>query len=240
MTSLRDPLAHVLAATGPVLLDFDGPVTHLFVDGRNRMVADRMRSVTLRYGVDLPENVRDTVDPLVVLRWAAAELPDHRQEIEEACIAGEVDAVAMTDPTAGSYQLLKACGATGRPVVIVSNNAPQTIDAYIERFGIAPRVAAVVARRFGRPDLMKPHPDSVVRALDLLQQPAGHCVLIGDSVTDIEVAHATGVHSIGYAKTPKRGDELARAGADATVDSMTTLAHHVAQSPSRSAESAST
>ena len=49
----------------------------------------------------------------------------------------------------------------------------------------------------GRPELMKPHPDSVVRALDILDRPPPQCILIGDSVTDIDVSRATGLRSIG-------------------------------------------
>jgi phosphoglycolate phosphatase-like HAD superfamily hydrolase len=57
------------------------------------------------------------------------------------------------------------------------------------------------------------------------------CVLIGDSVTDIEVSRATGLRSIGYAKTPTRGNELHLAGADAITDSNHALAEHVRHSP---------
>ena len=44
-----DPrLGQVLEGTWPVLLDFDGPVTHLFIDDRNVKVASQMRSVLYR------------------------------------------------------------------------------------------------------------------------------------------------------------------------------------------------
>ena len=42
----------------------------------------------------------------------------------------------------------------------------------------------------------------MLRALDIRDRPPAQCVLIGDSVTDIEVSRATGSRSIGYAKTP--------------------------------------
>ncbi|MFD2078455.1 HAD family hydrolase [Actinopolymorpha cephalotaxi] len=50
------------------------------------------------------------------------------------------------------------------------------------------------------------------------------CVLIGDALTDIEVAHATGVHSVGYAKSPDRTPNLLAAEPDALVDSMEDMA----------------
>jgi phosphoglycolate phosphatase len=70
---------------------------------------------------------------------------------------------------------------------------------------------------------MKPHPSYVLAALELAQTEARDAVLIGDSVTDVEVSHATDLRVIGYAKTPQRGLELAAAGADAATDSMSSL-----------------
>ena len=53
---------------------------------------------------------------------------------------------------------------------------------------------------------------------------------IGDSVTDIQVSRATGIRSIGFAKTPPRGRKLAAAGADAITDSVSLLAGLVRRS----------
>jgi phosphoglycolate phosphatase-like HAD superfamily hydrolase len=76
----------------------------------------------------------------------------------------------------------------------------------------------------------KPHPSAVERALDLLDRPAYQSVLVGDSVTDIQVSRATGIRSIGFAKTPIRGRELQAAGADAVTDSVAVLAELIRRS----------
>lgn len=226
MTNSR--LSAVLAETGPVLLDFDGPVTHLFVDGRNRMVADLMRQALGKECQPSPE-VWDTYDPLVVLRWAASHTtPQVQRAVDQASVVGEVQAAKVTEPTPGSLDLLQACKAAERSVVIVSNNAEPAIITYLERFELNDLVHGIAARTPGRPDLMKPHPDSVHRALELLQATPSACAMIGDSVTDITVSKATGVRSIGYAKNPLRGRELVEAGADAVVDSITELASAIA------------
>jgi phosphoglycolate phosphatase len=60
-------LEQVLAETWLVMLDFDGPVTYLFIKGRNRIVANHMRQA-LPAGFDIPVGLRDTPDPLVILR----------------------------------------------------------------------------------------------------------------------------------------------------------------------------
>lgn len=226
---MTDPrLADVLAATWPVLLDFDGPVTHLFVDGRNRMVADRMRQ-SLPSDCQPPSEVWDTHDPLVVLRWTARNTPvSVQQAVDMASIEGEVEAAELTEPTPGSVSFLEACQTAGRPLVIVSNNAEEAIRAYLDRFDLHQLITAVVARTPGRPDLMKPHPDSLNRAVSLLGVDPGQCCMVGDSVTDITVCQKTGVRSIGFAKNPRRGQELFDAGADALCDSMADLAAAVA------------
>jgi phosphoglycolate phosphatase-like HAD superfamily hydrolase len=115
--------------------------------------------------------------------------------------------------------------------VIVSNNAEPAIEAFLDHHDLRHLVHTVIGRVPGRPELMKPHPDSVLGALDILDRPPAQCVLIGDSVTDIEVSRATGLRSIGYAKTPTRGNELHLAGADAITDSNHALAEHVRHSP---------
>jgi phosphoglycolate phosphatase-like HAD superfamily hydrolase len=48
----------------------------------------------------------------------------------------------------------------------------------------------------------------------------GDCVMVGDSVTDIEVARAIGVRRIDYASKPGKTDRLISAGA-ATLGSYT-------------------
>lgn len=226
MTDSR--LAAVLDVTGPILLDFDGPVTHLFVDGRNRMVADLMRQALGPECQPSPE-VWDTYDPLVVLRWSASHTPPQVQRaVDHASVLGEVQAATVTEPTLGSVELLRACQSAGRTVVIVSNNAEPAIRAYLDRFNLNDLVHGIAARTPGRPDLMKPHPDSINRALELLQSDPSACAMVGDSVTDIIVSKATGVRSIGYAKNPRRGQELMDAGADALVDSIAELACAIA------------
>jgi phosphoglycolate phosphatase-like HAD superfamily hydrolase len=124
----------------------------------------------------------------------------------------------------GPVGILTRGDDAGRPVVIVSNNAPGPITEFLDRFHLQRLVDAVIGRAPGRPDLMKPDPHMIKEALTLLDQPADRCGFVGDSVTDIEVARRTGVRSIGYAKHLRRGEELEVAGADALVTHMNDLA----------------
>lgn len=145
-------------------------------------------------------------------------------DVENACTAAEIDSARTCTPTPGAHELLAVLHAAGTPVVIVSNNAAEPIHVYLERHSLAAYVRDVVGRPHLRPDLMKPEPHTVQRALTIAGADPRSAVLIGDSVSDIEVARAAGVRSIGYAKTPQRGVELREAGADAVVERMTSLA----------------
>jgi phosphoglycolate phosphatase len=225
-------LAQIVDHTGPVLLDFDGPVTHLFIDGRNKRLADQLRAVLDQDHVVLPRDLARTVDPLALLRWAGTSLPrSTARAVENACIKGEYQCVEESIPTPGAAELLDACHRVGRPVVIVSNNAEEPIRTFLDTNEFVHLVQAVIGRTHGHPQLMKPHPDSILRALSELGDPQpAECLFVGDSLTDIEVSRVTGVRSIGFAKNDRRGIELADAGADALVRTMSNLADAIAHS----------
>lgn len=218
-------LDDVVGSTWSVLLDFDGPVTHYFVNGRNKRLADQLRRVLDQHNVAVPEGVTDTYDPLTVLRWAALHTSTEiAGEVDAASVEGEYQCADEAEPTPGAADLLTACREAGRPVVIVSNNADGPIRTFLTRYRLDHLVDAVIGRTPNRPDLMKPNSHLVDQALKLLEQPASSCVLVGDSVSDVQVAIATHVRSIGYAKTPKRGNELVAAGADALITNVGDLA----------------
>lgn len=224
-------LREVVDSTWPVLLDFDGPVTHYFINGRNQRLADQLREVLARHHIEIPENVMDTYDPLTVLRWSALHTPKHvSSEVDAASVDGEYRCAEESDPTPGAVEFLDACRNVGRPVVIVSNNAEGPIRAFLTRWQLVYLVHSVIGRTPNRPDLMKPHPHLVEQALQLFDHPTDRYAFIGDSVSDIQVSHTAGVRSIGYMKNSRRGDELAAAGADALFLEMNNLAAVVRES----------
>ena len=114
----------------------------------------------------MPAELRDTLDPLVLLRWTAMHTRHEvAAQVDQVSTDGEVDCAAVAEPTPGAVDLLEACRQVGRPVVIVSNNAEPAIEAFLDRHHLRHLVHALVGRFPGRPEPMKPHPDSVIRAL---------------------------------------------------------------------------
>lgn len=222
-----DSLDPVLSCTGPVLLDFDGPVTRLLPRPANAGLADAAREPLWAARIDLPESVAVTSDHIAVLRFAHTCPHDVEQAVEAACRAGELRGAAMSEPTPGVTEFLHACAESGRPVAIASNNAPEAIAAYLDRQQIAEKIQAVVGRPDGQPHLMKPNPAILLAAAARLEAEISRCVMIGDTVSDVTAAHAAGIQVIGYAKSAERGQALGNAGAAALTDSMATLARAV-------------
>ncbi len=219
--------AEVFAVARVVLLDFDGPITLLMPPPVNAQAADATRAALRAHVITLPDEIAATTDHLAVLRWTGSHAPTALRDVERAADDCETQAARTSRPTAGAHDLIAACHRAARPVVIVSNNAAGPIWTYLDRYDLAPLVLGVIGRPPGRPDLMKPHPHTVLAALDLAHVRPADAVLVGDSVSDVVVSLAVGVRSIGYAKTPSRGAELAAAGAHAITDRIAALVESV-------------
>jgi phosphoglycolate phosphatase len=220
---VTETAAQLVASAKAILLDFDGPVTLLMPKPRNAQAAEAARRPLMQAGVELPEYVAATTDHLAVLRFAAPLGPELLSAVEDACVKAEVAAAKTSEPTEGAHAFLNACKLAGKPVVIVSNNSADAVQAHLRRFQLHALVRGVVGRQPYRPDLMKPHPSLLGAALDVLGRPAADCVMIGDSITDVFAAAASGMPSIGFAKSPERGQELAAAQAGALIESMREL-----------------
>lgn len=221
-------LARVLAETGPILLDFDGPVCQVYPGDLNMRAADQLRARLRHYDIEPPETVAAEKDPLAVLRYAGTlREPAIVEDVERTLTGIEAAASPDAPQTPGASEFLRACRDSSRPVVIVSNNATEAIEIHLRLHGLAHLVFAVIGRPPGEPAQMKPHPQPVDAALRLVQADPGHCVLVGDSVTDVQVARSLGLRSIAYVKSEDRFERLAAQRPDALVTTMAGLAHAV-------------
>jgi beta-phosphoglucomutase-like phosphatase (HAD superfamily) len=71
---------------------------------------------------------------------------------------------------------------------------------------------------------MKPNPEPILKAAESLEAEPEDCVLIGDSLSDIEGAKAVGIPVIGYANKASKLESFSRAGANAVVTEMAAIA----------------
>ncbi len=87
----------------------------------------------------------------------------------------------------------------------------------------------IIGRTDPDPDLLKPNPHLITRAVKELGADPADCVLIGDSLSDIEGARNAGVLSIGYANKPGKLERFTAGRADAVIASMGELLPYLAK-----------
>lgn len=196
-------LARILASADALLLDFDGPVCSVFAGFPAAVVAGQLRRVLAEGGYnELAPEVEKSDDPFDVLNYAALMGADEMRFVEAALRAHEVEAIATAKPTLGAHRLIRLWHSTGRKLAIVSNNSTAAVEAYLHLHSLTACIDFVSARTNPNPALLKPKPFLLCRAHDVLGIKNDRSVLVGDSVTDIQAAHAAGSSVIGYANKP--------------------------------------
>ncbi|GAA3637850.1 HAD family hydrolase [Lentzea roselyniae] len=223
---VNDPevLRGVLANADALLLDFDGPICGVFAGFPAHLVADQLRRVLAEGGYDeLPAEIEKTEDPFEVLYYAATLGDDEAEYVEAAMRAHEVEAVASAEPTLGTHEFIRASHDLGRKVAVVSNNSVAAVETYLHLHELSTYVDYVSARADSDPARLKPDPFLLRQATDQLTITPSRCVLVGDSLTDIQAAHAAGTTVIGYANRPGKADLFTTKGPQVIVTDMTLL-----------------
>jgi HAD superfamily hydrolase (TIGR01509 family) len=211
-------IAQVLADTGPILLDFDGPICDLFATTPAAHVADQLRQVLTNNGIVLPRHIADHADPLEVLRHTATlDNPTLTAKVDDALRQAERHAINGSTPTPYAREVIVAAHHAGRPLAIVSNNSEPAIHAYLTKHRLALYISHISSRPYADPARMKPNPQPILEAVAALDAKPATCVLIGDSANDLEASRAAGVHTIGYVNKPDKQDRMTAAGADAMI-----------------------
>ena len=218
-------LGKLLSDVRAVLLDFDGPVCAIFAGYPAPQVAAELVDVLRRRGVIVPPDLVGEPDPLEVLRRTAATGDQGvTRAVEDALCEAERRAVETAEPTPYGREVIVAARQAGLPVAVVSNNSASAVAAYLAAHRLAGHVSPVVGRAYADPARMKPNPEPIMRAVGVLGEQPNRCVLVGDSLSDIEGARAAGVRVIGYANRPHKAEAFRSARADVVITSMGVIA----------------
>lgn len=211
-------MRELLSNADCVLFDFDGPICSLFAVHSAASVAHRLRALAAGQRAPLPPSD----DPHAVLRTVAREEPGSplARLLERALSQEEIRAAATARPTAYAAGLITAFAARGRRLAVASNNSPLAVTAYLTRQRLAGYFDGHVHGRTGEPELLKPHPDSLRRALRSTGSEPRRALMIGDTSADLKAARAAGVPFLGYAPDRARAAELHDAGARHVVTSL--------------------
>lgn len=210
--------AAVLWRFPTVLLDFDGPICSVFSSFTSAEVAG-----ALRERLQLDDAALDSTDPFDVLRIAAEPSLGSAAKAERALAQLECEAVASAEPTPGAFELIDELARSGRRVAVVSNNSADAVGAFLEQHQLTKLITAVSARIDPQPRLLKPHPYLVSRACSLTKSPAHNCILVGDSLSDLDAARRFALAFIGYANKPGKRRSFELQDVDAVVDGMVEL-----------------
>ncbi|UCM89606.1 HAD family hydrolase [Streptomyces marincola] len=207
-----------------VLFDFDGPVCRLFAVHTAESIARRLRGLAAELSVSalLTPELRTSPDPHRVLRGIARArpAPGVLSRLEAALTREEISAAATAPPTPYAAALIAALSTRGRQVAIATNNSPLAAEHYLNRHKLAGYVGGRVHGRTQDVSLLKPHPDSLLRALASTRTAPREALMIGDSVADFEAARAAGVAFLGYAFEKSGEEQLLAAGARDVVRSL--------------------
>lgn len=219
----RDALREILTRTRYLLLDFDGPICDVYAGFPAAAVAERLRKFLSDEGVQVPDDVSRSADPLEVFTYAGTIDAALAQRVEAEMTELEDAAVTTAEPAAYVHEVVTSCRESGRSVAVVSNNSERAVRSYLSQQGLADRIDLVVARTSHNAALLKPNPYLVETALEALDAQPSDCAFVGDSTTDIQAARHAGVPSIGYANKPGKHAILNAAGADTVVSSLADL-----------------
>ncbi len=213
-------VSKLFATAKCVLFDFDGPVCDLFAGHPARDVAAELR-VWIRGhipgGVREPEAVHD---PLAWLRMAAEQYPRsrHVEALESRLTSHEVTATGSAELTADTDRLIRRLSETGRRLAVTTNNSAEAAGSYLKAVKLAHFFGGDIHGRWpGRPELMKPHPDCLERALETTGSSAAESLMIGDSPADCAAARELGVPFLGYARDDRKMQELRYACPEGTL-----------------------
>ncbi|TDD92879.1 HAD family hydrolase [Saccharopolyspora karakumensis] len=185
----------------------------------NQDVAVELRAL---FPEPLPEGIEQSPDPFDVLEYAT-QFGDLATQVEERLRQLEVRAVSVAPATPGATDVLEALQRRGLSVVIVSNNSEAAVRAYLHANGLEALAQGVSARTSAELAELKPSPFLLQQAITNITADAAECVMVGDSATDIQAAHAAGTAVIAYANKPGKRDRFTPHRPSAIIEHMTDL-----------------
>lgn len=117
--------------------------------------------------------------------------PDQSQRANDILLATEREAAENAEMNAGATEVVQTLKERGLKLGLVTNNHRKAMHIVLQRYGLKFDVA--LSRDDG---LLKPAPDLIVKALEMLQVSPHESISIGDSRYDILACTAAQVQCI--------------------------------------------
>jgi HAD superfamily hydrolase (TIGR01509 family) len=219
------------------IFDFDNTIARLEPEvdwaGGRRVLEPYLRSV------GAPDELFERIprgnillyDAYRTIVLAGADRPPRLTELRRASeIIEKIElaGVERAKPLEGALETIAALKNSGAAVAIVTSNSSRTIQRWFEVNRANP-VALELDTIVGRDSLLalKPAPDMVLRALEILSTKPSDAAFVGDSEADLLAARNSGVRFYGIAASETARDRLLAAGVAEIYSSPAALAIHL-------------
>lgn len=127
----------------------------------------------------------------------------------------------LVEPFTYVNEVLDRLHREGIAIGVVTTKMRLTTERGLKFVGIYDDVDAIVT--IDDVTHPKPHPEPVLRGMELLKADPASTIMVGDSVVDMAAAKAAGATAVGVAWSLKGAEVLRKAGADYVIDDMREL-----------------
>lgn len=126
--------------------------------------------------------------------------------------------MSMNTPIDGALELVSTLKRRGFKLAVLSNRTSHTLHDLVRQIGVAEYLDLVVpSDHVSHP---KPHPEIVLKAVDMLAVSPERCVVVGDAPSDVQVGQAAGTKTIAVLVGVHTREELVHAEPDYIVETL--------------------
>jgi phosphoglycolate phosphatase-like HAD superfamily hydrolase len=124
-------------------------------------------------------------------------------------------------PVDGAARVIRSLHGSYRLGIITTRSRADAF-AFLRQFDLEDLLEVVATREDTR--RLKPDPEPIHYAVDLLGLPPAQCAMVGDTAVDMRSAKAAGAYAVGVLCGFGQREELLRAGADLVLENTSDLA----------------
>ncbi len=208
------------------IFDIDGTlVTFKFdVQGTRKALIDELSSRGVdTEGIDLSTPTQMILDAAKSRMGPAGQegFESYRRRVFAILDSFELEGAASTIPLPGVNEALEGLKSSGVRLAVLTNSGRKPASEALGRAGLSGLFEFVITRDDA--DTMKPKPEGLLKAVNLLSLPKGDVCYVGDSPFDIAAARGAGIRVVSIATGNYSMNQLKDAGADYVISSLSEL-----------------
>lgn len=147
----------------------------------------------------------------------------HYEDVEELMVLHnefQMNHIHLSTLYPKAYEVLKHFHNNGFALGLVTNRSKANVESTIHETGIMPFFSCFLA--IEDVDQPKPHPEPLIRAMDILGSTSQQTAFVGDSETDVVAGKEANIYTIGITHG-FHGESLHEHEPDCLVDSLSEL-----------------